>query len=122
MVVGGTAQAFSLVATDEPSREKGLMGANITESTFALFAFPTAARHSFWMKGTASSLDIVWINGTIVGGTVVFVLMNLPLCTVSSCPIYTPSAPANFAIEGAAGFAARLEITNGTRITFSFSP
>lgn len=116
--VNGETRQITLIASTDASREKGLMDSKITNATFVLFAFPTRGFHTFWMYHTNSSLDIVWIDGTEAGGRVVYLVMDATSCYTDSCPRYTPDSEANFAIEGKAGFAETLGITNGTEVQF----
>lgn len=56
--------AFSVkIADTHEKRKKGLMHVNRLQSHEGmLFVFPTQEKHAFWMKNTAVSLDIIWIN------------------------------------------------------------
>ncbi|MBI3859618.1 MAG: DUF192 domain-containing protein [Thaumarchaeota archaeon] len=116
--VNGTALHFTSVATTEGERETGLMNAKITDSTFMLFAFTYPRTYSFWMHDTNSSLDIIWINGTESGGIVVYVVTDAPSCYSSACPTYASNAPANFAIEGKAGFVVKYGVALGSYVRF----
>ncbi|MFZ4116243.1 MAG: DUF192 domain-containing protein [Chthoniobacterales bacterium] len=53
------------LATDEPSREKGLMDCTSLElNQGMLFVFPRAKQVHFWMKGTALPLSAAYINSS----------------------------------------------------------
>jgi len=119
--VGGNTFAFTYIATTEPEREKGLMGARITDSTTMLFAFPSFGEWQFYMYDTNTSLDMIWVNVTGTTGKVVYLVTSAQPCfsSASSCPRFTPDAEANYVIEAKAGFAASYGITEGTDLHFS---
>ncbi|KAB2644181.1 MAG: DUF192 domain-containing protein [Verrucomicrobia bacterium] len=51
------------LATDEASREKGLMNRNsLDPNKGMLFVFPRAKQVSFWMKETSLALSVAYIN------------------------------------------------------------
>jgi len=51
------------IAEDDYSREKGLMFRyNIPDTVGMLFVFPEEDYHTFWMKNTPSSLDIIYAD------------------------------------------------------------
>jgi len=113
--VNGKNYVFTYVAACEAQREAGLMNKRVTNTTTMLFAFPSKAIQTFWMQDTNTSLDIIWISATGTEGTVVYLATGT---TPESTTYLTPSAPANFAIEAKAGFAAENGIMNGTLIQF----
>jgi uncharacterized protein len=113
--VNGKHYVFTYVAACEAQREAGLMNKKVTNATTMLFAFPSKDTWTFWMQDTNTSLDIIWISTTGTRGTVVYTAAG----TIPESTTYlTPSAPANFAIEAKAGFAAENGIVNGTAIQF----
>ena len=120
--VGGRTFHFTYVATNQTTREKGLMGAKVTDSTTELFVFPSSDYYSFWMYGVNSSLDIMWVY-TLPGsssGTFVFLALGAPPCHVPVvCTSYAPTARADFVIEAKAGFAAANGIKVGTPVTLN---
>lgn len=75
-----------------------------------LFVFPKVGIHTMWMKGMLVPLDIVWADET---GMIIKVYRNVPI-TVG--PKYSSVSPAKYAIECAAGDAARLGLEEGRRI------
>jgi len=113
--VNGKHYIFTYVAVCEAQREAGLMNKKVTNATTMLFAFPSKGIQIFWMQDTNTSLDIIWISATGTDGTVVYLATGT---TPESTTYLTPSAPANFAIEAKAGFAAENGIMNGTPIQF----
>jgi uncharacterized membrane protein (UPF0127 family) len=118
--VDGRAFGITYIASDQNSRETGLMGRRITDTTTMLFVFPSPGTYSFWMSNVNSTLDIIWLNVTGHVGTVVYVVRNAPTCGPSFlCPSYRPTAPANWVIEAKGGFAEANGITIGTTVRFS---
>jgi hypothetical protein len=120
--VNGKTYAFTYIATDDAQREAGLMNKQVTNTTTMLFAFPAMGTYQFWMYGTNTSLDMVWISATGSTGRVVYVYADAQPCysPISiSCPTFGPSSPANYVIEAKAGFAEANGIEVGTQIQFS---
>ncbi|MDV3293241.1 MAG: DUF192 domain-containing protein [Nitrososphaerales archaeon] len=115
--VNGKTFPFTYLATNQSEREAGLMNRKITDTTTMLFVFPETGVYSFWMYGTNSSLDIVWLDVTGSVGRVVYLLAGAPTCSVTfGCPTYTPTATANYVIEARAGFAETNGVTLGTTV------
>lgn len=53
------------IADTKQLREKGLMYVDhLPANAGMLFVFPREGKHSFWMKNTPVSLDIIWINAS----------------------------------------------------------
>lgn len=76
-----------------------------------IFVFPQTAEHSFWMKNTFISLDMIFVSAQ---QTVVGVVANAePLTKVPR----TVGVPSKFVVEVNAGFAKKYGIGKGTRIT-----
>ncbi len=119
--VNGNTYAFTYVATTQAEREAGLMNKKIANTTTMLFAFPSSGQWQFWMYNTNTSLDIIWVSATGESGSVVYLVTGAQPCYESStCTVYSSTAPANYAIEAKAGFAAANDIHLGTAIQFKF--
>ena len=119
-VVGGRTFDITYVATNESAWKSGLMNRKITNTTTMLFVFPRSDIYPFWMYDTNSSLDMIWVNATGNAGRVVFLVTGAPSCYLPvGCPVYTPSAVANYVIEAKAGFARANGVVIGTLIQFS---
>ena len=116
--VGGKTFHFTYVATTQSERTSGLMNRKITNVTTMLFVFPSLGEWSFWMYDTNTSLDMIWVNAIGSSGRVVYLVTAQPCLNGGSCTVYTPSSPANYVIEGKAGFAAANGISTGTVLTF----
>jgi len=89
------------IADDESERARGLMfRQDLGENEGMLFIFDQEEKHSFWMKNTLISLDIVWIDSR---GKIVDISQNTPPCAGDPCPSYMPQKPAKYVLEVAAG-------------------
>ena len=95
------------------------MNTKVTNTTFMLFVFPAPGYYKFWMYETNTSLDIIWVNADGNLGRVVYVVTSAEPCyKQESCPIYTPSAAANYVLEARSGFVQTNGIEVGTEIQF----
>lgn len=115
----GRALGITYVATNETEWESGLMNKKVTDTTTMLFVFPSLAVYPFWMYHVNSSLDIIWLNVIGNDGRVVYLVTDVPGCSLAiDCPDYTPSAAANYVIEAKGGFSDANGIVVGTTVTF----
>jgi uncharacterized membrane protein (UPF0127 family) len=89
--------------------EEGLAGKTNVEKPM-LFVFPDIKIHRMWMKGMLVPLDIVWADER---GIIIKIYRNVP---ITAGPKYSSVSPAKYAIECAAGDAARLGLDEGRRI------
>lgn len=111
---------MTYLATNQTARQRGLMDTKITNDTTELFVFTTPDYYPFWMYDVNSSLDIIWIDATGSVGKVVYLVQDVPGCSVSLlCTNYQPTAKANLVLEAKAGFAKSNSITVGTTIEFT---
>jgi len=118
--VNGRTFLLSFLAETQSARQNGLMNSKITNETTVLFVFPKADYYSFWMFDVNSSLDIIWVNATGSIGRVVYLVQDVPGCTIALfCANYQPTAKANFVLEARGGFAKSNSIAVGTTISFS---
>jgi uncharacterized membrane protein (UPF0127 family) len=112
--------AITGIASDEHSREVGLMHQDITNSTAELFVFPSPGTYAFWMSGVNSSLDVIWLSMDGEVGHVVYIARNVPPCPSSPlCPDYSPPSPASWVLEVQGGFSSLNGINVGSQFTFS---
>ncbi len=117
--VNGRMFSFTYIATDQASREQGLMNRKVTNTTTMLFVFPSAGIYNFWMYDTNTSLDMIWIHTSGESGQVVYVHADSQPCYSSlTCSSFGPPSPANYVIEARAGFAKTNRIIVGTTIEF----
>jgi uncharacterized membrane protein (UPF0127 family) len=117
--VNGRTFTITYVATNESGREAGLMNRKVTDTTTMLFIFPSTGIYPFWMFNVNSSLDIMWLNVTGNAGRVVYLVTNVPGCSLGlGCPNYTPTSAANYVIEAKGGFAKANSVSVGTNVQF----
>ncbi len=89
------------IAKTPQEQARGLMfRESLADGKGMLFVFESEIRHSFWMKNTLISLDIIWIDSD---GKIVYISQNTPPCVADPCPSYAPDAPAKYVLEVAAG-------------------
>ena len=101
------------VASTESARAQGLMyRKELARDAGMVFIFPETAQHSFWMKNTPLSLDIIFLDQEkqVVG----IIESAVPYSTRS----VGVSAPSKYVIEVNAGVADELKIEIGTRVEF----
>jgi uncharacterized protein len=97
------------VAATPDERTKGLMGRlSLRDDEGMLFLFPTPVRTGFWMKDTLIPLDIAFIRD----GSVAEIRSMTP-CDTNPCPLTTPAAAYDSALEVAPGVLERAGIKVG---------
>jgi uncharacterized membrane protein (UPF0127 family) len=110
----GEAILAELAATAS-DRAQGLMNrGHLHPDRGMLFFFPSPGLYGFWMSHTLIPLDILWLDAE---RRIVSISAETPPCPSGvSCPIYSPSAPARFVLELAAGEAARRNLQLGNQL------
>ncbi|MBI3841162.1 MAG: DUF192 domain-containing protein [Thaumarchaeota archaeon] len=117
--VGGKTFQITYTASTQAQRQEGLMNKKVTDTTTMLFAWPSPGYYQFYMYDTNTSLDIIWIDTTGDTGLVVYIVAGAQPCyDLLTCPRFTPTSPANYAIEAKAGFVGANGIQIGTTIGF----
>jgi len=102
------------IAETSEERSKGLMfRESMREDHGMLFIFDEVAPRSFWMKNTLISLDMIFLDDTLV---VVDIKQNVPPCEADPCPAYSSSLPAMYVLELNAGIAEKEGIVLGSRM------
>ncbi|NOZ77041.1 MAG: DUF192 domain-containing protein [Euryarchaeota archaeon] len=104
---------FSVLVMDSPLElGKGLTGRQeIDDSTGSLFVFSREGYYSFWTKGMAFPVDIIWLNQD---WEVVDVTRDVPPCSSNDCPNYRPKRPVSYVLEINAGLADKYNISEGS--------
>jgi len=89
------------LAVTDHERARGLMfREKINPDQGMLFIFESEGRHSFWMKNTLISLDILWLNRD---QQIVHIEEHVPPCREDPCPSYASKIPAMYVLELKAG-------------------
>lgn len=103
------------LATTSADRSQGLMDrGHLHPDRGMLFFFPMPGLYGFWMSHTLIPLDILWLDAD---RRVVSISADTPPCpSGGACPVYSPSAPAQFVLELAAGEAARRNLKLGDQL------
>ncbi len=101
------------LARDEAHRQRGLMyRKSLPHDQGMLFLFEQRRIHTFWMKNTCISLDMLFIerDGTIVG-----IQENVPTLDTSS---FFVKCPSSYVLEVNAGWSRRNGVAPGQKVTF----
>jgi uncharacterized membrane protein (UPF0127 family) len=103
------------LATDDASRERGLMMRTTLASDHSmLFVFPDTQPRWFWMKNTLIPLDILYFDAD---RRLVSMQLDVPPCKADPCPSYPSDAPARYVLELPAGTARRIGVETGDTLT-----
>lgn len=112
----GDADVNAEVADNAFKKMRGLMfRSSLGEIDGMLFPFDSEGYPGFWMMNTSIPLDIIWMNST---KHVVYIHKNTQPCTITNCPVYKPSASAQYVLEVNAGFTDAHNIKVGTKANF----
>jgi uncharacterized membrane protein (UPF0127 family) len=104
------------LATTAVEQQRGLSGRPSMASDHGmLFVFQNEDYWSFWMYEMKFPLDMIWFNSS---RQAVYFEQDLPPCTPTSCPVFTPSAKAMYVLEVNAGFITAHRVSLGD--TFNF--
>ena len=115
----GRTLTAELALTPE-ARSRGLMFLEkLLPGQGMLFVFEKEGLYSFWMKNTLLPLDVLWLDG---GRRVVHIESNAPPCPADPCPSYSPSRPALYVLELAAGGARLFDLKLFDRLEFKLPP
>ncbi|HOI97814.1 MAG TPA: DUF192 domain-containing protein [Candidatus Pacearchaeota archaeon] len=106
------------IAKTPADRARGLMfRESLGENEGMLFVFDREEKHSFWMKNTLMSLDIVWMDAV---GEIVGISENTAPCAVDPCPSYVPGGMAKYVLEIVAGQVQKIGARIGDRAIIEF--
>lgn len=111
MKIAGVA-VYASIADSWPERIKGLSDTPyLPPEVVKLFVFDSPGFHSIWMKDMNYAIDILWLDES---GSIVSVVAG---ATPESFPeLFTPTVPALYVVETAAGFVATHAITVGDKV------
>jgi len=109
--------AFSVdLATTPAEQQKGLSGrSSMAPDHGMLFIFQSEDYWSFWMYEMKFPFDMIWFNSSRQG---VFIEQDLPPCSPTVCPVFTPTTKATYVLEVNAGFIAAHRVSLGDMFTF----
>lgn len=108
-----TPEYYLRIAANEQARRQGLMyepAEKLSNRRGMLFVFPEEGPHSFWMKNTPTSLDMIFLDRA---RTVVGIVANTTPFSLEGRSVEPPS---QYVVELLAGTAARDGITTGSRM------
>jgi hypothetical protein len=102
------------IADNEPKTMQGLMyRKSMDENRGMLFVFPKAEEHSFWMKNTLISLDIIFIDANNK-------IIKIHKHTTPQSTKGLPSGgPTLFVVEVNAGYTDKFGISEGDMVNFT---
>ena len=113
---------FIEIADSPDKRTQGLMfRPSMAPDRGMLFQFPEKGEHTFWMKNTLISLDMLWLDES---GTVLHLEANVPTCPRKDdgCPRYRAPIKSLQVLELNAGMAKKLNLTTGSKLTIDLPP
>lgn len=106
------------LAQNNVERTKGLMfQKSLEQNKGMLFLFDKEVKHSFWMKNTFISLDIIWINQN---NKIVFISENNQPCKWYDCPSIKPIADARYVLEVNSGIVKKIELKIGDELSLIY--
>ena len=105
------------IADSKEERVRGLMfREKLEEGKGMLFIFEQEDIHSFWMKNTRISLDIIWISKD---KEIVFISKNAQPCKGGdACPTINPEKSALYVLEINAGLVDKTGVKIGDKADF----
>lgn len=109
----GTATIVAEIADTPTLRERGLGGrTRLGEGQGMWFVFDTDGLWQFWMKDTLIPLDMVWVDAS---STIVTIAHDV---RPDSYPkAFGPVSPARYVLELPGGYAGRMGIVEGMRVS-----
>lgn len=104
------------IAATDADRMRGLQSRpSLDPDQGMLFIFPSAGKHSFWMKNTLIPLDIIWMD---YARRVVYIEENAKPCKIAPCPGYVPPEDALYVLEINGNSASARGIQKGSVLEF----
>jgi uncharacterized protein len=107
---------FVEIADDDPERRRGLQHREgLPDKSGMLFVFEEMGTHSFWMKDTKISLDLIWLDPS---RRIVHMEQQVEPCRNDPCSSYTPLQKARYVLEVNAGKAQNMGLRVGEQLEF----
>jgi uncharacterized membrane protein (UPF0127 family) len=104
------------LAVTDAQRALGLMNREkVLPEQGMLFVFDKEAVHSFWMKNTLVSLDMLWLDRD---RRIIHIESDVPPCKSDPCPSYGPGRPALYVLELKGGMAAAFRLKVYDKLDF----
>lgn len=105
------------LAQDDATRARGLMFRDAMQADHGmLFIHDYTEPQAYWMKNTKIALDILYFDEQ---RRLVSQQRDVPPCSAgNACPAYPSNRPARYVLELNAGQAERLELQDGSELTF----
>ena len=108
------------IADDKAEQEIGLMNReSLDEDRGMLFVYQTPKVPTFWMKDMLIPLDMIFIG---TDKKINYIEKNVPICNETDstkCPTYSSSAPVQYILEVAAGYAEKNKLQVGDLVEFT---
>jgi uncharacterized protein len=121
VIIGG--HVFRVDVAELPAdQQRGLGGRKaLLPDEGMIFVYRERHQPGFWMHGMLIPIDMLWIDTDHVVYIVHRAPPPKPGTPDDQLEVYTPSSPANFVLEIAAGRAHELGIKEGDAVQFDFS-
>ena len=104
------------LATTPAEQQQGLSGRDSMSADHGmLFVFQQPGQWGFWMIEMKFPLDIIWFDAN---QHTIFIEQNLPPCTPTNCPVFTPPSNALYVLEVNAGFVRAHGVVLGDVFTY----
>jgi uncharacterized membrane protein (UPF0127 family) len=115
MVSIGGQVVYARLATNEPTRQKGLSGtAKLGDNEGMLFVFDTSGRWGIWMKDMKYNIDIIWMDSN---KKIVYISQDVAPDTYPK--VFLPDKDAQYVLELPAGFTAKHNVNVGQVVGFT---
>ncbi|TSC95474.1 MAG: hypothetical protein Athens101410_533 [Parcubacteria group bacterium Athens1014_10] len=104
------------LAKTRAEQTRGLMlRKNLDSNRGMLFIFEEEKNHSFWMKNTLITLDIIWLDKD---KKVIFIKKDAQPCGTDKCFTITPDDKALYVLELNSGAADKIDLSLEDKMTF----
>jgi uncharacterized membrane protein (UPF0127 family) len=112
-------QVEAELAYTDSTRMKGLMYRKyLAPDAGMLFVFRDLDLHSFWMKNTLISLDLIWLNER----KEIVASLTVDPCEKDPCQSYEPMQKSKYVLEVNGGFVKKHNLKVGDQLEFTIPP